>query len=80
MAMTEEEHQTFNGLSARVTVLHMVLVELCRRNLNTEDIKKLLSPLDPQAIEDNPELAEPLNDEIAKFRQAVMQPSMGEDQ
>ena len=74
--MTEEERQAFNGLSARVQVLHLVMVELCRRELNSEEIEEFFRPLDPTVSAENPELAETLNRELTRFRQAIMTPIM----
>ena len=74
--MTEEEVQAFNRLSARVKVLPLAVVGLCRETLRGPDIDAILTPIDEGVARRNPELAEIVNEELAALRLEIMKPAM----
>lgn len=76
--MTEEERNQFNELAARVHVQQLVLVELCRRHFDGNDITAFFAPLDAVVARGNPELAGHLDKALAAFRFEIMKPVMGD--
>ena len=75
--MNEEERERFNKLAARTHVLELMVVELCRRTFNGDEIDRFTAPLDPGVASGDPDTAKALNEALRGFRREIMLPIMG---